>query len=135
MLGCEEGYYGPSDFDLGCESVALMAIGTLVVIVLVALCCCSGEETASDGSEAAAESPRTDIAIDVTDQWAMHDAGLPTKADVLAWHMYGHWGFYEAADGVQAMHVWEDLPGAAHDAGSPAATRGHAGSPAGRSST
>lgn len=56
---------------------------------------------------------RTDIAIDVTDQWAMHDARLPTKADVLAWHMYGRWGFYKVNDGVQEVHIWHDLPGEA----------------------
>ena len=90
MPGRKEGYYGPSSFDLGCGSAVLMAIGTLVVVVLVALCCCSvQEEPISEEGEAVIEAPRTDIAIDVTDQWAMHDAGLPTKADVLSWHMYG----------------------------------------------
>ena len=113
MSGRNEGYYGPSSLDLGCGSVVLMAVGSLVVIALVALCCSSGEETASVETEPAAEAPRTDIAIDVTDQWAMHDAGLPTKADVLAWHMYGRWGFYKVVDGVQEVHIWEDLPGGA----------------------
>ena len=114
MPGRKEGYYGPSSFDLGCGTVVLMAVGTLVVIALVALCCCSAqEEPISEGGDAATEAPRTDIAIDVTDQWAMHDAGLPTKADVLAWHMYGRWGFYKVVDGVQEVHIWEDLPGGA----------------------
>ena len=114
MSGRREGYYGPSSHDLGCGSVVLMTIGTLVVVALVALCCCSGEEAVPTGSEDVAEAARTDIAIDVTDQWAMHDAGLPTKADVLAWHMYGRWGFYKVVDGVQEVHIWEDLPGGAY---------------------
>ena len=114
MSGRKEGYYGPSSFDLGCGSVVLMAVGTLVVVVLVALCCCSGEEAAPVESEATAEVSRTDIAIDVTDQWAMHDAGLPTKVDVLSWHMYGRWGYYKVVDGVQEVHIWEDLPGGAY---------------------
>ncbi len=43
----------------------------------------------------------------------MHDAGLPTKADVLAWHMYGRWGFYKVVNGMQEVHIWHDLPGEA----------------------
>ena len=43
----------------------------------------------------------------------MHDAGLPTKADVLAWHMYGRWGFGAIEDGIHTVHIWEDLPGEA----------------------
>lgn len=41
----------------------------------------------------------------------MHDAGLPTKADVMAWHMYGRWGFGRVVDGTHEVHVWEGLPG------------------------
>lgn len=114
MAGREEGYYGPSSLDLGCGSVVLMAVGTLVAVTLVVLCCCSSEEVVPVEPEATAEEFKTDIAIDVTDQWAMHDAGLPTKADVLAWHMYGRWGFYKAVDGIQEVHIWEDLPGGAY---------------------
>ena len=84
MSGRKGGYYGPSYSDLGCGSVVLMVISTLVVIVLAVLCCCSGEEAVTAESGTAAEAPRADIAIDVTDQWAMYDAGLPTKADALA---------------------------------------------------
>ena len=64
-------------------------------------------------TEAAEHGHRTDIAIDVTDAWAMHDAGLPTKADILSWHMYGRWGFARMEDGVHTVHIWEDLPGEA----------------------
>ena len=115
MSGRKEGYYGPSSFDLGCGSAVLMAVGTLVVVVLVALCCCSVQkEPVSDEGADVAEESGTDIAIDVTDQWAMHDAGLPTKADMLAWHMYGRWGFYKMVDSVQEVHIWEDLPGGSY---------------------
>jgi len=113
--GREEGYYGPSSSDLGRGSAVLMAVGAIVLVLLVALCCCSAqEEPVSGRGEAAAEAPGTDIAIDVTDQRAMHDAGLPTKADVLAWHMYGRWAFYKMVDGVQEVHIWEDLPGGSY---------------------
>ena len=108
----EEGYYGPSHADLGYGAAMLLALGAVGLILLATLCAMSfGDE--AEASNAGEASIRTDIAIDVTDQWAMHGAGLPTKADVLAWHMYGRWGFYRAVDGTQEVHIFHDLPGGA----------------------
>ena len=112
MGGREEGYYGPSSSDLGCGAIALGAFllaGIALAAVLWLLTLGGGEaaDGAGDGRAAAG------LAVDVTDEQAMHDAGLPTKADVLAWHMYGRWAFYEVVDGVQEVHIWHDLPGGA----------------------
>ena len=110
MSGREEGYYGPSSSDLGCGALVGIASVALAVVLVCFLCFASvhDEGIASTGANGSA-----DLAIDVTDQWAMHGAGLPTKADVLAWHMYGRWGFYKIRDGVQEVHIWHDLPGEA----------------------
>ena len=110
MSGREEGYYGPSSSDLGCGALIVITFVTLGVVLAGVLCFAS----LHDGGVAEAGAGEAhDLAIDVTDQWAMHDAGLPTKADVLAWHMYGRWGFYKVRDGVQEVHIWHDLPGEA----------------------
>ena len=112
MSGREEGYYGPSSSDLGCGALVIIAFVITSVVLVGVLCFTSlHDEGAIEADSVSGDV--TDLAIDVTDQWAMHDAGLPTKADVLAWHMYGRWGFYKVRDGVQEVHIWLDLPGEA----------------------
>ena len=37
----------------------------------------------------------------------MHEYGLPTKVDVIQWHVHGSWGYYQ--DGK--LYVSHDLPG------------------------
>ena len=113
MVGRDEGYYGPSEADVGCGGLVVAAFLVVGVVLVAALCFMSLHDGGEAVDAAADDAPATGLAIDVTDQWAMHDAGLPTKADVLAWHMYGRWGFYKAVDGVQEVHIWEDLPGGA----------------------
>ena len=110
MSGREEGYYGPSEADLGCWALALIAF-LVVGVVMVAVLCFMLVHDGIDGAGASEESVTTGLAVDVTDQWAMHDVGLPTKADVLAWHVYGRWAFYEVVDGAQEVHIFHDLPG------------------------
>lgn len=112
MPGRDEGYYGPSEADADCGGLVVAAF-LVVGVVLVAALCFMSLHGGEDAETAADDAPAAGLAIDVTDQWAMHDAGLPTKADVLAWHMYGRWGFYKVVDGVQEVHIWEDLPGGA----------------------
>jgi len=123
MSGRDEGYYGPSQDDLG-KGCVLPVFMVVSVILVIALAVMSFQEVGEPGeapasqavqadTEAAELGHRTNIAIDVTDSQAMHGAGLPTKADVLAWHMYGRWGFSAIEDGVHTVHIWEDLPGEA----------------------
>lgn len=109
MGGRDEGYYGPSPGDLGCGALVAIAFGLAGIALVAALCAMSLQDEAAVPDDSGAAS----LAIDVTDQWAMHEAGLPTKADVLAWHMYGRWGFYKAGDGMQEVHIYHDLPGGA----------------------
>lgn len=115
MSGREEGYYGPSSSDLGCGALFVIVALVLGVLLVVVLCLTSlGDTWSSEVAETnAGVQARTDLAIDVTDQWAMHDARLPTKADVLAWRMCGRWGFCKVANGMQEVHIWRDLPGEA----------------------
>lgn len=113
MAGRDEGNYGPSEADVGCGGLVVPAFLAVGVVLVAALCLMSLHDGCEAVDAAADDAPAAGLAIDVTNQWAMHDAGLPTKADVLAWHMYGRWGFYKVVDGVQEVHIWEDLPGGA----------------------
>lgn len=123
MSGRSEGYYGPSQDDLG-KGCLLPVFAVVSVILVMALAVMSFQDVGDPSatpvsqaeqaeSEAAEPEHHSDIAIDVTDSQAMHGAGLPTKADVLAWHMYGRWGFGAVEDGVHTVNTWEDLPGGA----------------------
>ena len=62
-------------------------------------------------SEAPSDTPETPAAVDIkldTDNAAqMHRYGLPTKSDVLAYHMYGHWGWISNGK----SHMYSQLPG------------------------
>jgi len=122
MSGREVGYYGPSDRDLGCGCLTLVFgfVGLLLMVALVVMSfagCASGEVASAGASspavEDSGEAGRTDLAVDVTDPHAMHELGLPTKTDVISWHVYGRWGFSTVEDGVHTEHIFEDLPGGA----------------------
>lgn len=47
------------------------------------------------------------LAIDTSNAAAMHEYGMPTKTDVLEWHVHGHWAY--RANGHS--FVYADLPG------------------------
>ena len=111
MPGRGEGWNEPSEGGLGCAAVVAAAFLAVGVILVCALCAMSLGDAGADAG-AAGRGP-VGLAVDVTDAQAMHEAGLPTKSDVLSWHMYGRWGFYELSGGVREVHLWHDLPGGA----------------------
>ena len=47
------------------------------------------------------------LELDCSDSAQMHEYGLPTKADVIQWHVHGSWGYYQ--DGK--LYASYDLPG------------------------
>ena len=47
------------------------------------------------------------LELDCSDSAKMHEYGLPTKSDVIQWHVHGSWGYYLDGD----MHSSHDLPG------------------------
>ena len=48
-----------------------------------------------------------DAMLDTSNAARMHNLGLPTKEDVMQWHIHGQWGYYEY--GTQVSYA--DLPG------------------------
>lgn len=114
------GYYGPSDSDLS-KGFAVIAIAFLLmtawcIVGLCASCSSEPEITYSYEEELAAASKTT--LIDTSDSWTMHQLGLPTRSDLMGYHMYGRWGFsaYEGESGddgnhIYTRHTYEAVPG------------------------
>ena len=47
------------------------------------------------------------LVLDCSNSAQMHNHGLPTKADVMEWHLHGQWGYCQ--DGM--LYAFADLPG------------------------
>lgn len=47
------------------------------------------------------------LSVDITNAAQMHEYGLPTKADVIEWHVHGQWAYM--ANGHS--YVYAELPG------------------------
>lgn len=47
------------------------------------------------------------LVLDVDNAKQMHNHGMPTKSDVMAYHVYGHWGYKQGDD----MRIFAELPG------------------------
>ena len=112
MSGREFGYYGPSDTDvgLGCVSVLVIAIGIPLALALLLFAIQDGDvncDSPRSGSEFS--SPVSDVPINAGDERAMHEVGLPTKADVLEWHETGRWGYGRYEDGEYVVRTFTEL--------------------------
>ena len=113
MSGREFGYYGPSDADvgLGCVSVLVIVLGIPLVLALLVFSFqdpdvdCGSPRTASAFGGAV-----SDVPINAGDERAMHEVGLPTKADVLEWHETGRWGYGRYEDGEYVVRTFTELP-------------------------
>lgn len=51
------------------------------------------------------------LQLDTGNARQMHDYGLPTKADVLEWHMGGQWGWAEGSGADARYVILDELPG------------------------
>lgn len=47
------------------------------------------------------------LTIDTSNAATMHRYGMPTKSDVMAYHMYGYWGYKQGDE----MRIFAELPG------------------------
>lgn len=74
------------------------------LLIIAAACFVMGDAP----RESATKSPDTSaLTVDTSNTAEMHRWGMPTKADVMEWHMTGQWG-YRAAN---SYYVYADLPG------------------------
>ena len=55
------------------------------------------------------------LTLNTTNAAQMHEYGLPTKTDVIEWHVHGHWAYranghaFTYADLPGGSTVWDDL--------------------------
>ena len=79
-------------------------IGILLVVCAAILAMCG---ILNDSTPQPTPEPTYELNLDCTNAAEMHAWGLPTKADVMQYHVHGQWGFYQ--DG--ALMAFDDLPG------------------------
>ena len=110
-----EGYYGPSPDDLGRGALAMVVLAAVSAVMFVVLCVMPivGAGETDDGEDPTARVVGSGFSIDPGDHKAMHDANLPTRSDVLGWHMCGRWGFPRDGEDGYEVHIFHDLPGGA----------------------
>lgn len=94
--------FDPSERD---DSMLVRAIVLVIAALLIIAAACF---VMGDAPRETADTPDTSVlTVDTSNTAEMHRWGMPTKADVMEWHMTGQWG-YRAAN---SYYVYADLPG------------------------
>ena len=76
-------------------AVALIVFASIVVVSL-----CTDEAEPEPA-------PTYELVLDCSNAAMMHAYGLPTKADVIQYHVQGRWGYLDNG----AVVLFDDLPG------------------------
>lgn len=79
------------------------AAAAIACILLIAVCW----RIAATQPETVDNQPTYRLVLDCGNAALMHAYGMPTKADVMEWHMSGRWGWIE--DG--RLIAFDELPG------------------------
>ena len=54
-----------------------------------------------------------ELVLDTGNAALMHSYGLPTKDDVMNFHLGGRWGYYQVTELGDELCAYDELPGAA----------------------
>ena len=84
--------------------IALFFAVCCVAVIIVSSIVVNAEAPSAEPVETPAA---VDIQLDTDNAAQMHRYGLPTKSDVLAYHMCGHWGWISNGK----SHMYSQLPG------------------------
>ena len=57
--------------------------------------------------------PTDGLAVNVRNAAQMHAKGLPTREDVMSWHVNGRWGYGVTDGGTREVVFYDILPGGA----------------------
>lgn len=120
------GYYGPSerDLDKGCMFAFLIFAALIATCIFFIVAGLNAPEDDVISYEYEYTGEHTDVSsnavmLDTSDSWLMHSLGLPTRSDLLGYHMYGHWGYSryegEGDDYMHTVHSFEYVPGSLRD--------------------
>lgn len=80
-------------------AVVFAVIGAILLTVFV---CYDANSVPVDEPE-----PTYQLVLDCSNSALMHSFGMPTKADVYEWHVFGSWGWLDS----NGKHIHENLPG------------------------
>ena len=79
-----------------------IAAALACILAIVAIGCATGAAVEPSG-------PTYALYLDCSNNALMHEHGLPTKADVMEWHVHGSWSYQLDGD----MRTYWELPGRA----------------------
>ena len=88
---------------------AIVAAGLFVVLAILVAGAAGIHEDPAD--EAMQETARSQLLLDTQNTRLMHFYGMPTKADVMEWHMTGQWGWCDGSGENARWYVFDTLPG------------------------
>ena len=87
-------------------SIVKAVTAVIAVFLGIAVCCFILNDVPRE--DPADAQPTYTLQLDCTNAAQMHAYGLPTKADVMEWHMQGQWGYVEPGN---RLHMYAELPG------------------------
>lgn len=91
------------------DGMLMRAVGAAIAAILAIAAIGAILSDAPREEPAEGQTPAYELRLDCSNAALMHRHGLPTKADVMQWHLHGQWGFYW--DGI--LHSYDALPGSA----------------------
>ena len=93
--------------DGGWHVARAVIAATACILAIALLAFIVADSTPQEGAEQPEAAPTCTLYLDCSNAALMHSWGLPTKADVMQYHIHGQWGFYQ--DG--RLCAFDDLPG------------------------
>lgn len=94
-------------FDPSDNGGLIRAVAAAVACILLIAVLCHVVQDGGGQPADATPTPTYQLTLDCGNAALMHSYGMPTKADVMEWHMTGQWGYRAGG----RYFVYADLPG------------------------
>lgn len=100
--------YDPNEHEYnGVMRAVAVAIAAVIAIVIIGY----GLESCGAEEEPAYIAEQSLFTINTNNSAQMHRYGMPTKTDVMQWHMNGQWGYWSGG----TLNAFDELPGNSRD--------------------
>ena len=86
---------------------AVMLTSGVVLLVAMLIAGATGLISSCSSQELEPEAGATPLVVETGNAASMHAYGLPTKADVMEWHLHGQWSYRQDGE----LFVLDKLPG------------------------
>ena len=95
------------------QVLAVFFVATLICFAAVAACTPEPAHVEQEAVVEGGRTPNATLAVDVTNASEMHKLGLPTKTDVMSYHVYGRWAYGYMTDDHERLSFgpYYSLPG------------------------